>query len=179
MVNWKRTSGLWNWFLLSFLQISIPMSAEFEELMKARDNPSEEAQSECGSNNTCLFWVENKPCTTCKSHRTEARGTNASWLFNLLQQQKWDLMRKLIGSSYTALSNTLLISRSVLLDFFSAQVCLKSAVEIKTQQSTLEKLHWRRLEQLITDSTVSLLILIVVNLCRLVAILFVKAPSGF
>lgn len=27
------------------LQISIPMSAEFEELMKARDNPSEEAQS--------------------------------------------------------------------------------------------------------------------------------------
>ena len=30
---------------MDFLQISIPMSVEFEELMKARDNPSEEAQS--------------------------------------------------------------------------------------------------------------------------------------
>lgn len=59
------------------------------------------------SNNTSLFWVKNRHCTTCRSHRTAARGTNASWLFNLLQQQKWDLMRKLIESSYTALSNTL------------------------------------------------------------------------
>lgn len=33
----------WHWCFC--LQISIPMSAEFEELMKARDNPSEEAQS--------------------------------------------------------------------------------------------------------------------------------------
>lgn len=31
--------------VMRFWQISIPMSAEFEELMKARDNPSEEAQS--------------------------------------------------------------------------------------------------------------------------------------
>lgn len=104
-VNWKRTSGLWNWFLLSFLQISIPMSAEFEELMKARDNPSEEAQSEFKQH--VLVLSQEHVCTTCKSLRTAARGANASWLFHLLQQQKWDLMRKLIESSCTALSSTL------------------------------------------------------------------------
>lgn len=31
--------------LFSFPQICVPMSVEFEELLKARENPSEEAQS--------------------------------------------------------------------------------------------------------------------------------------
>lgn len=62
--------------MLSFLQISIPMSAEFEELMKARDNPSEEAQSEFKQH--VLVLSQEHVCTTCKSHRTAARGANAS-----------------------------------------------------------------------------------------------------
>ncbi len=35
-------------------QICVPMSVEFEELMKAKDNPSEEAQSKSGVCESCL-----------------------------------------------------------------------------------------------------------------------------
>lgn len=46
------------------MQICVPMSVEFEELLKARDNPSEEAQSKfvvCLSNRlfdlVCMFHL--------------------------------------------------------------------------------------------------------------------------
>lgn len=43
--NLLDTSTLQHYFF--GLQICVPMSVEFEELIKARDNPSEEAQSKC------------------------------------------------------------------------------------------------------------------------------------
>lgn len=44
------------------------MSAEFEELMKARDNPSEEAQSEFKQH--VLVLSQEHVCTTCKCFLT-------------------------------------------------------------------------------------------------------------
>lgn len=43
-----------------FLKICVPMSVEFEELLKARDNPSEEAQSKSLGLYLFLFWGQLK-----------------------------------------------------------------------------------------------------------------------